>query len=89
MKRRGVVRYEGTKLPNWEVIKEVEKEGYTNLGIVELDKIKENEMKEETIKEYKRRLRLVIKSILNGKNKITAINAWAVAVFKYGALILQ
>ena len=46
-------------------------------------------MKEKTIKEYKRRLRLVLKSKLNGKNKITAINAWAVVVFRYGAGILQ
>ena len=45
------VRCEGIKLPNCEVIKEVEIEGYTYLGIVELDKIKENEMKEKTIKE--------------------------------------
>ena len=46
-------------------------------------------MKEKTIKEYKRRLRLVLKSKLNGKNKITAINAWAVALFGYGAVMLQ
>ena len=70
-------------------MKEVEKEGYTYLGIVELGRIKVNEMKEKTIKEYKRRLRLVLKSKLNGKNKITAINAWAVAAFRYGAGILQ
>ena len=59
------------------------------MGIVELDKIKENVMKEKTIKEYKRRLRLVLKSKLNGKNKITAINAWAVTLFRYGAVMLQ
>ena len=40
------------------------------LGIVEMDKIKENEMKEKTMKEYKRRLRLMLKSKLNGKNII-------------------
>ena len=45
-------------------MKEVEKEGYTYLGIVELNKIKGNEMKDKT-KEYMRRLRLVIKSKLN------------------------
>ena len=56
MKRQKVVRCEGIKLPNCEVMKKVEKEGYIYLGIVELDKIKENEMKEKTIKEYKRRL---------------------------------
>ena len=32
---------------------------------------------------------MVLKSKLNGKNKITAINAWAVVVFRYGAGILQ
>ena len=40
-----VVRCEGIKLPNCELIKEVEKVGYKYLGIVELDKIKENEIK--------------------------------------------
>ena len=34
-------------------MKEVENAGYTYLGIVELDKIKENEMKEKTINGYK------------------------------------
>ena len=55
MKRGKIVRCEGIKLPNSEVMEEVEKEGHKYLGIVELDKIKENEMKEKTIKEYKRR----------------------------------
>ena len=53
-----------------------------------MDKIKENVMKEKA-KEYKRRLRLVLKSKLNGKNKITAINVWAVTLFRYGAVMLQ
>ena len=70
-------------------MKKVEKEGYTYFGIIELDKIKENEMKEKLIKEYKRRLQLILKSKLNGKNKITAINAWAVTVFRFGEGILQ
>ena len=77
------------KLPNGEVMKNVEKNGYTYLGIVELDKIKWKEMKEETIKEYKRRLWLVLKSKLNGENKMKPINACAVAVFRYWAEILQ
>lgn len=32
---------------------------------------------------------LILKSKLNGQNKITAINTWAVVVFRYGAGILQ
>ena len=39
--------------------------------------------KKITIKEYKSRLRLVLKSKLNRKSKITAANEWALAVFRY------
>ena len=53
MKTGKVVRCEGTRHPNNEVMKEIEMEGYTCLNIVELDKIKKNEMKEKTIKECK------------------------------------
>ena len=80
-----IVKCDGIVLPNGDVMKEVDKEGYTYLGVVELDKIKENEMKEKTTKEYKRRLRLKLNSKLNGRNKIRAINAWAVAIFRCGA----
>ena len=59
------------------------------MGIVELDKIEENEIEGKAIKEYKRRLRLVQISKLNRRNKTTAINVWAVAAFRYGAGILQ
>ena len=72
-----------------EVIKDVEKERNTYLGISELDKIKKNEIKEQTIKKYQRRFRLVLKLKLNGKNKITAINAWAVPAYRHETGILQ
>ena len=48
--------------------------GYNYLGIVELDKIKEEEMKCTYRKEYLRSVRLVMQSKLNGRNKIKAIN---------------
>ena len=44
MKRATVVKNDEIKLPNSEVMKEDEKERYKHLGIVELDKIKENKM---------------------------------------------
>lgn len=88
LKRGKIIKCDGIELPSNEVIKQVEEDGYTYLGIVELDKIMENEMKQKTITEYKRRLRLILKSTLNGKNKMTAINTWAVAIFRYGAGIL-
>ena len=86
MKRGTVVISEGINFPNTEVMKEVEREGYTYLSIIELDKIRENEMKEKTIKEYKRRLRLVLKSKLNGKNKITTVSSVAVFIYEAGKL---
>ena len=89
MKRGKTIKSEGIKLPGSEVMKQVGQEGYTYLGIIELDKIKETEMKEKTTKEYKRRQRLILKSKLNERNKVTAINTWAVAIFTYGVGIIQ
>ena len=40
LKRGKIARCEGVELPDDEVMKEVEQEGYTYLGIVELDKSK-------------------------------------------------
>ena len=54
-----------------------------------MDKIKEKEMKEKITKEYKRRLRLILESKLNGRNKVTAMNTRAVAIFRYGAGTLE
>ena len=89
MKRGKLVKLEGVTLPDGHVMREVEQDGYKYLGIVELDKIKEAEMKDQFRKEYIRRLRLVLKSKLNGRNKITAINTWAVAVLRYGGGLIS
>ena len=61
MKRSEIVKSEGIKLPDGEMMKQVGQEEYTYLGITELDKIKETEMKEKITKEYKRRQRLILK----------------------------
>ena len=55
MKGGKIIKSEGIKLPDGEVLKQIEQEGYIYLGVIELDKIKEKEMKEEITKEYKRR----------------------------------
>ena len=70
-------------------MKQVGQEGYTYLGIIELDKIKEAEMKEKITKEYKRRQRLILKSKLNGRNKVTTINTSTVPIFRYRTGIIQ
>ena len=89
MKRGKIVKSEGIKLPDGEVMKQVGQEGYTYLDTIELNKIRETEMKEKITKEYKQRQRLILKSKLNGRNKVTAINTWAVAVLRYVARIIQ
>ncbi|CAB4035993.1 Hypothetical predicted protein [Paramuricea clavata] len=89
MKRGKIVECNGIQLPDEKTIKSVEEDGYKYLGILELDKIMEGEMKRKFVKEYGRRLRLVLKSKLNGRNKIMAMNTWAVALLRYGAGVLK
>ena len=88
LKKGKLVKFDGIHLPNQEIMKEVDENGYTYLGILELDEIKEHEMKNKVTAEYKRWLRLILKSKLNGKNKIQAINTWAVALLRYAAGII-
>ena len=88
-KKGKLVKFDGIHLPNQKRMKEVDENGYTYLGILELDEIKEHEMKNKVTAGYKRRLRLILKSKLNGKNKILAINTWSVALLRYGAGIIN
>ena len=53
----------------------LDEEGYKYLGITEYNKVKHKEMKTEFVREYKRRIRLILISKLNGKNKRKAINS--------------
>ena len=62
LKKEKLVKFEGIHLPNQEVMKHIDENGYTYLGILELGRIKEHEMKIKVTAEYKRRLRLILKS---------------------------
>ena len=46
-------------------------------------------MKDKFRNEYFRWAILILKSKLNGRNKIMALNTWAVSILKYGAGILK
>ena len=89
LKKGKLNKFDGIHLPNQEIMKEEDENGYTYLGILELDDIKEYEIKIKITAEYKRRLRLTLISKLNGKNKIQAINTWAVALLRYGAGVIN
>ena len=81
MERGKVIREDGIRLSDRQLMKDIGETGYTYLGILKTDKIKEKEMKEKFSKEYLRWLRL-IRSKLNGRNKIMAVNTWAASVMR-------
>ena len=89
MERGKVIRTDGIRLPDGQHIKDIDEIGFAYLAILETDKIKEKEMKEKFSREYLRRLRLISRSELNGRNKIMAVNTWAASVMRYGAGILK
>ena len=60
----------GVNLSNEKLMKTIDKDWYKHLGILEYDKVKEKEVKTELVREYKSRIRLILTSKLNGKNKI-------------------
>jgi len=55
---------------------------YKYLGIEESEGIQHQQMKERLKQEYRRRLRMILKSELNARNKITAIGALAIPVLR-------
>ena len=83
LKRGKVVSSAGVEMPDDERIKEIEKNGYKYLGILEYNKIKESKMKENFRREYLTRTKLIMKRILNGRNKIIAINTWVVSLMRW------
>ena len=89
MKEGKIIKSDEIKLPDGKVMKQFRQEGYTYIGIIELDKIKETEMTEKITNECKRTQILILKSKLNGKIKVTVTDTWVVAVFRYGARIIQ
>ena len=89
MERGKVIKTDGINRPDGQDMKDIDETGYTYLGILETDKIKEKKMKEKFSKEYLRRLRLILRSKLNERKKIMAVNTWVVSVMRYGAGILK
>ena len=72
--RGKVIRTDGIRLSDVQNMEDIDEAGYTYLGILETDKIKEKEMKEKFSKEYLRGLRLMLRLKLNGRNRLIAVN---------------
>ena len=89
MERGKVITADGVRLPDRQHMKDIDETGYTYLRILKSDTIKEKKMKEKFSKEYLQQLRLILRSKLNGRNEIMAVNTCAVSVLRYGAGILK
>ena len=89
LKRGKVVKSEGIKLPDNRKMRSLnENEGYKYLGILQADQIKQKKMKEKVGNEYKRRVRKLLETKLNGQNIINAINTRAIPLLRYSAAFL-
>jgi hypothetical protein len=72
------------------IIQELEQgKPYKYLGIEESEGIQHQQMKERLKQEYRRRLRMILKSELNARNKITATGALAVPVLRHSFGIIN
>ena len=89
LKRRKRVEDEGIHLAEDKIIEDVGTENYKYLGVLVADMIKTELMKEKVMKEYRRRVKKVLGSKLNGGNAIKAINAWAVPVVRYSGGVVD
>ena len=88
--KKGKLSYtSGIKLSDGTIIRELEQEEvYKYLGVNEGSEIKHAMMKEKLRKECIRRVRIIMKTELNTKNRIIAINTIAVPVISYSFNII-
>lgn len=83
---------EGTAitLPDGNEIKNLDlEEQYKYLGLLESDNFATEQIKNKAKEQYKRRLRLILKSKLHGRNQTQAINTFAIPVLTYPAGIIK
>ena len=89
LQRGRKIRLEGIQLPNGEEICEAGNGGCKYLGILELDKIMCDKTKRNVKEVYQKRVKLHMKTCLNGKNLFQALNTWATFVIRYIAAFLD
>ena len=82
---RGKIKKCGTiTLDENSVIDEMDStDTYKYLGVIESSAIKHAEMKSVTLEKFKKKLKNVLKTDLNSKNTMTAINEYAIPVLTY------
>ena len=75
--------------PNREIQELEQGKTYKYLGAEESEGIQHQQMKQRLKQEYSRRLRMILKSELHARNKITATGALVVTVLRYSFGIIN
>ena len=90
-KKKGkMANSDGIALPHETTMKGLKEHGsYKYLGVKHVDGTKRHEMKEKVKTEYYRRVTKILETKLNGGNKITGINAWAISLLRYSTAFLD
>ena len=89
-KRGKLVTSENIELSDDTIIKQLDQEGtYKYLGVNEGDGVQHSKMKEKIRKECIPRVRSILKTELNSKNKLTAINTLAIPVVTYSFNVIN
>ena len=89
LQRGKKTRWEGIQLPNGQEIGGAGAGGYKYLGGLEFDKIMYDEMKRKVREVYQERVKLLMKTHLDGKNLFQALNTWAMSETRYSAALLD
>ena len=90
--KRGTIEmstYDMTMPGGGEIKAMGENSDYRYLGVLECDTVKNEKVKTLVQVEYKRRLKNMLKSKLNGGNLMKAINTYAASVVRYTAVIVK
>ena len=88
MNREKVTSTDRIELPGGQKIRKIE-DGYNTWGNWSMAEQKNNKMKDKFRNEYFRKTKLILKGKVNKRNKIMALNTWAVSIMRYGAGILN
>jgi hypothetical protein len=89
-KRGKLISLQNIVIDNNREIQELEQgKTYKYLGTEESEGIQHPQMKDRLKREYNRRLSMLLKSVLNARNKITATGALAVPVLRYSFGIIN
>jgi len=89
IKRGNIVCCDGIDLPIGSIRGPPIDSSYKHLGVLDAGGFQHSDVKANVRDEYKKRLRLLLKSKSNSQNQIQAINRFAVPVVRYTAGIID